>query len=170
MNGKCQAFQSLMNSACGSGEFTLVQECEVSADRQNLQMHFIHMVTSPTTSWVSKEEGIHQSFNIRPENTGWKKILAFCVLMVKCSLLSLFSLTDCWAYLPEMWYFMDTTWLWLARLGDSYWWMTATAESASNRSLWFTALPFLNVSILLQQNVRASASVAQRWFMKDSES
>lgn len=25
MNGKCQAFQSLMNSACGSGEFILVQ-------------------------------------------------------------------------------------------------------------------------------------------------
>lgn len=34
MNGKCQAFQSLMNSACGSGELILVQWCEVPADRQ----------------------------------------------------------------------------------------------------------------------------------------
>lgn len=25
MNGKCQAFQSLMNSTCGCGEFILVQ-------------------------------------------------------------------------------------------------------------------------------------------------
>lgn len=50
MNGKRQTFQSLMNSACGSGEFILVLECEVSADRQNLQMHFIHMVASPTTA------------------------------------------------------------------------------------------------------------------------
>lgn len=46
MNGKCRAFQSLMNFARGSPEFTLEQQCEASADRQDLQMHFTHMITS----------------------------------------------------------------------------------------------------------------------------
>lgn len=46
MNGKCQAFQSLMNLARGSSEFILEQQCEASADRQDLQMHSIHTITS----------------------------------------------------------------------------------------------------------------------------
>lgn len=46
-----------MNLARGSSEFILEQQYEASADRQDLQMHFSHTITSSTkTSSMIRHE------------------------------------------------------------------------------------------------------------------
>lgn len=65
MNGKCQAFQSLMNPVRGSGEFILEQECEASADRQ----------TGPLNALYPPDNLTHDNIRVPKEERSYTREL-----------------------------------------------------------------------------------------------